>query len=602
MDLWILDSHLPLTRLGMIDTYQSLIWTRRYAELGDFELVVPATPENLTLLQRGNFVVRDKYKTVMRIDSIDIKTDAQNGDTITAKGKDARSILNQRVNLYEDYDESYKATDVIFNLFKWNCTIDAGDERVFLLMSYRDETTTEVDYPSIVLYKQVFDYVKEICQQCGYGSDMVFGSYTFPDSESKITFLLYEGVDRSLSQNVNMPVVFTEELDNLASSEYTESYDQYKNACYITGENTVAEVDLGEDIDRFELYVDGKGVQKGDLTSTQYEKALEQFGINALQGRQVVVTFTGQVIDNTHQYGVDYDLGDIVTIYNKLGMAYDARVTQVIENDDTQNGHIFIATFETRQATVFEKKAQAVLGTNGTLYFTYGAPYAVGDFIKSTVVDAVYDVPTVVTGTGSIPWYDGSTYRSDITAVEFDSSFAQVQLTTLAHFFQNLRYVASFSGTQYLDLSQCVNMAYAFSYCGYLASNFVLDVSGWDVSKVSSFEHCFECLGYSVTSGNWKLDGLSTWDVSNARTMAYMFYTAGHSLSVGSHIGWYNNMLAGWDTSKVYDMTAMFYQFAYYAAYTINLSGWNVQAVGNRHTNFAKDVTSSLIIQPHWVA
>lgn len=601
MDLWILDSHPPLTRIGMIDTYQSLIWTRRYAELGDFELVVPATPENLTLLQQGNFVVRDKFKTVMRIDSIDIKTDVQNGDTIIAKGKDARSLLNQRINLYEAYNDNYKATDVIFNLFKWNCSLDAGDTRKFLYMSYRDETSSEVAYPSIVLYKQVFDYIKEICQQCGYGSDMVFGSYTFPDSEGNITFLIYEGVDRSLSQNVNMPVVFTEELDNLASSEYTESYDQYKNACYITGENTVAEVDLGEGIDRFELYVDGKGVQKGDLTSTQYEKALEQFGINALQGRQVVVTFTGQVIDNTHQYGVDYDLGDIVTIYNKLGMAYDARVTQVIENDDTQNGHIFIATFETRQATVFEKKAQAVLGANGTLYFTYGAPYAVGDFIKSTVVDAVYDVPTVVTGTGSIPWYDGSTYRSDITAVEFDSSFAQVQLTTLMYFFRDLRYVASFSGTQYLDLSQCTNMYYAFFRCGRNASSFNLDVSGWDVSKVTSFSHCFEYVGYSVSNGNWSLDGLGTWDVSSARTMNNMFAWAGYSLPVGTHLSWYGNMLANWNTANVTDMTSMFDNFCRTAAFNLNLSYWNVQAVGSNHNNFGRNVTSQ-IVQPHWVA
>ena len=598
MDVWILDKE--RNKLGLIDTYQSLIWTRRYFALGDFELVVPATNENLQMLRSGNFVAKGVGEMVCRIESVDIKTDAQNGDWLIVKGNDCREILNQRVNLLNSYNENKTAAGAIYDIINTNLITVSQANREIDGIDFDDDTSTSFLYPSIVPYSLVFDYVSEICQQCGYGSEMVLDT-----DETTLLFRLYEGLDRSLSQNVNPPVVFTEELDNLAGSEYTESYEAYKNACYITGEGDgvnrqVGQVDLGVGIDRYEMYVDGKGVQKGSLNSTQYGKALQQFGVDQLQSCHVVVTFTGQVIDNTHKFGTDYDLGDIVTIYNKLGMAYDARITQVIESDDTQNGHVYIPTIEVRRATILVMKAQAVLGVNGTLYFTYGAPYAIGDNIKSTIVSAVYDVPTTVTGTGSIPWYDGSTYRSDITAVEFDSSFAEVQLTTLAHFFNNLRYVASFSGTQYLDLSQCISMASAFANCGRLVSSFAIDVSGWDVSNVSNFANCFTYVGYSATYV-WAINGLGTWDVSNARTMQSMFAYAGYSLTLGTNIGWYGNMLNGWNTAKVTNMVSMFDNFAIHGAYNLNLIGWNVSNVGSNHNNFNRNATSQ-ITAPHWVA
>ena len=594
MDLWVLDDN--RNKLGLIDTYSSLIWTKRYYTMGDFELVVPATTENLEMLQCGNFVTRGVGDMLCRIESADIKTDPQNGDWLIVKGRDGRSILNQRVNLIEDYDETYTAEDVIDKLIEYSIgtSTDSPARRIGYVDTEYD--VTAVEYPSIVPYKQVFDHIAEICQFCDYGSEMVLD-----DDELTLVFRVYEGTDRSLSQSTNDPIVFTEELDNLGASEYTENYADYKNSCYITGDETsgrqLAVINLGSGINRYEMYVDGKGVQKNSLTTTQYENALKQFGVEAMQSHHVVVTFTGEVLDNTYHYGTDYFLGDIVTIYNKLGMAYDARITQVIESDDTQNGHLYIPTFEVRRATILEEKAQAILGVNGVFYFYYGAQVAEGDNFKGTVADDVYDIPTSVSSTSDIPWYFPENYRSDITAIEIDSTFAQVQLTTLAHFFHNLRYVASVTGLQYLDLSQCISMEYAFSYCGHSASTFSIDVSPLDVSQVQTFAHCFEYVGYNATA--LTLNGFGAWDVSSARYMAYMFAYAGYEIPVGTHFGFEtNNMLDGWDTSQVRDMTSMFDRFAKLGAYHLNLSYWNVNNVA-LHTNFNRDV-ETLITPPQW--
>ena len=48
MDIYVYNP--DLEQLGVIDQYKSLIWANRYKDLGDCELYVPATEENLNLL------------------------------------------------------------------------------------------------------------------------------------------------------------------------------------------------------------------------------------------------------------------------------------------------------------------------------------------------------------------------------------------------------------------------------------------------------------------------------------------------------------------------------------------------------------------------
>ena len=92
-DVWILDSNFQ--KLGLIDDYTSLIWSRRYYEVGDFELDERVTDKNLKLLNvdlstTARFIMRNDTTEVMRIEKIEIATDAEEGDFITASGRDWR--------------------------------------------------------------------------------------------------------------------------------------------------------------------------------------------------------------------------------------------------------------------------------------------------------------------------------------------------------------------------------------------------------------------------------------------------------------------------------------------------------------------------------
>ena len=65
MDIYVLNKNLET--VAIIDTYKSLIWTKRYYTYGDFELYVPADKELLNYLKEDYLLVRDDDDSVMII-------------------------------------------------------------------------------------------------------------------------------------------------------------------------------------------------------------------------------------------------------------------------------------------------------------------------------------------------------------------------------------------------------------------------------------------------------------------------------------------------------------------------------------------------------
>ena len=61
-DVYVLNQNLQL--IGIIDAYKSLIWANRYWTVGDCELYVVATTENLSILQKGNYLMRTNSEMV----------------------------------------------------------------------------------------------------------------------------------------------------------------------------------------------------------------------------------------------------------------------------------------------------------------------------------------------------------------------------------------------------------------------------------------------------------------------------------------------------------------------------------------------------------
>ncbi len=147
------------------------------------------------------------------------------------------------------------------------------------------------------------------------------------------TLYLYDGIDRSVNQTENRPIVFLDE-DLIEPSWILDDSDHYDYA-YIAGEGegddriyTMAGIG-GED----ELYVDARDLTQGEQTKDEYILQLSQRGLEALAEHVSVDVFEASIsAGSQYQYGKDYGLGDVVTLQmSNWGKRQDFRITEVEE-------------------------------------------------------------------------------------------------------------------------------------------------------------------------------------------------------------------------------------------------------------------------------
>lgn len=348
MEFYILNPSLEI--IGLIDTYKSAIWTGRYYTSGDFELYVPATDKNMSLLQKDNYVVRvDDTTKAAIIQRVGISTDAEEGDYITASGKSLKNILSRRImwkqTRYTGYLEKILRQMVKDNFI--NADISA---RNMSQLELGDEIGLAYTMQKQMTGDNIETAMTEICQSYGIGFDILF------DLENrKFKFVLLNGVDRSYNQSINPFVVFSPDFDNIISSDYANDKANFKNTAQVAGEGQGVDrvkIAVGNNyagINRYELFVDARNQSSnsGELSASEYNAILQNVGVEKLAEAAITESVDSEVAANsTYKLNVDYFLGDIVEIINEYGIAMTPRVTEVIEaQDDT--GYSCIPKFTT---------------------------------------------------------------------------------------------------------------------------------------------------------------------------------------------------------------------------------------------------------------
>lgn len=340
MDLYILDS--SFTPIAVIDNFASLIWTKRYYSPGDFELYVPADKNLLSYLQMGNFIKREDDDIVMIVESIRIKTDVENGDFFTITGRSLESIIGRRIFRQQSRFSGTIAEIVqaaITDNFINSVIRDRNINNFIIGTMYDTPETTELQ----VTGDNLATWLEALCRAYSYGWKVII------NNNNKIEFQLYAGN--------NTEVIFSDEFDNLLTTEYLINRENYKNHAYIFGEGEGSErkvttaVINGDDfqgLDRYELYVDARDVSSnnGQIYHIDYTKMLVQRGYEKLKEHSITQAFSGEIEPNTtYKYKVDYNLGDIVTVQTSYGISTHPRIVEIIENWD-ETGYKIVPTFE----------------------------------------------------------------------------------------------------------------------------------------------------------------------------------------------------------------------------------------------------------------
>ena len=111
-------------------------------------------------------------------------------------------------------------------------------------------------------------------------------------------------------------------------------------------------------------------------------------------------------------------------------------------------------------------------------------------------------------------------------------------ITDFSSMFQSMSRLKSIINVENMDVSDAEDFSFMFYGCPYLKE---IDVSNWDVSKVTSFDH------FAAHSG-LKRKGIEKWNVSSAINMNAMFHNCGEE----------ELDLSNWDVSKVQFFCQMF--------------------------------------------
>ena len=176
-------------------------------------------------------------------------------------------------------------------------------------------------------------------------------------------FELSQGTDRSILQEVNPHIIFSDRYNNLLSFTYFTDTSVKRNFAYVLGKGegeqrkrttcfTNSEPAL---LDRYEVYVDAKDISDEEQENGETKPISDAEYIELLKekGKQNLVPITMKsesqiaVQSTQFQYGVDYFVGDFVTAeHHRFGIRQNKiQLVGMIESFD-RNGRNLTPTFK----------------------------------------------------------------------------------------------------------------------------------------------------------------------------------------------------------------------------------------------------------------
>lgn len=331
-------------RIAVIDDYSSFIWSSRYYTTGDFQLIVDATPEYMSLFKEQYYIVRDDDENVGIIENIFVERTEDGNDRLIIKGRFIDSVIGRRV-IAEQTTVSGKISDCIEQLLDENIINPSNAARQidnFVIDSYEVATAFQAQYTG----KNLLETISAICETYGIGYKVTL------NADHEFVFKLYEGVDRTYDQNVNDWVIFSDTYDNLISSEYEENYQKVVTSVLVAGEGEGLDRKtawVGDDktgLERYEVYKDQRNIRSndGEIPEEEYIELLKEAGKESLT--KYTTAFTGKVYFENIKYKTDIGLGDLCVIQNdNWGIYINSRLVEVIESVDETGAYTITPTF-----------------------------------------------------------------------------------------------------------------------------------------------------------------------------------------------------------------------------------------------------------------
>lgn len=354
---------LTITLEAVCDSFSSLLWDIEFYQCGQFEVYIAASPRNIEIFQPGRIVGRDDDKEHFGlIESVQIETNAEDGDYLTVSGRFLMCLLERRIiypTLSFTAETSY--TDIVQKAVTDNA-IDPGSRKIpglslGTVTGECWEQTTKLQ----ISYANLMEWVYKICEMIGGTANVRLSKISGEQYEMLLD--LAEGTDRSILQDENPHIVFSDAYSNLLNFTYATDSSIQRNYAYILGQGegeerkrtTYCEGEESEYLDRYELYVDANDIAQeqqieGETVPISDEEYIE---LLKARGKQNIIlpqiASESEIAADNIQfiYNRDYFVGDYVTVEHKRFGLRQNRIQLIgmVEGFD-QNGRSLTPTFK----------------------------------------------------------------------------------------------------------------------------------------------------------------------------------------------------------------------------------------------------------------
>lgn len=393
MDVFKID---PNTYLGgeMVRGWTNMVWTERYLPAGEFELRTPRVDYTRALLPEETLIaVRDSAE-VMQVETHEIETNDDGVDELKVTGRTIEAPwLESRHVFQAPYKKTAKmqGNSGTYNAITaaaavvWDCLMNNTSNSILTFPVVVRYSSDYIPNLQVTLTRAInqtaeewwfengpaYPLVTDFLSRYGAGIRTIRPPYTPSGTTAgtnAITFLysgeatsvnqastkdklkidFYVGVDRSENQQVNTPVIFDYARGHLDRARYLFSSQALKNTAHVVGANSdgtpIATTVFSDPVNgpnltgraRRWIYIDAGQAEVPQ--SAGVPGFLEQKGeIELSKYNRIAAMESAITAKSPAKYGVDYALGDWITLRGNYGLKQTMMVSEYVR---TSNGTV----------------------------------------------------------------------------------------------------------------------------------------------------------------------------------------------------------------------------------------------------------------------
>lgn len=260
-NMTVLNDKLNISLEAVCDSFSSLLWNIEYYKCGAFEVYIAASLRNIEIFQTGRIVGRDDDKEHFGlIESVELETDSEDGDYLIIKGRFLMCLLERRI-IYPTLNFTTMITyGMIIQKAVENNALVSGNRLIPSLKLGEMQgacwsQTTKLQ----VSYENLMEWIYTICEKIGGTVNIRLSKIA--EEQYEMIFDLLQGADRSMMQEENPHIVFSDSYNNLLSFTYFTDTSVKKNFAYgcYNARAIITSVGYDELRDMYELALLGVG-------------------------------------------------------------------------------------------------------------------------------------------------------------------------------------------------------------------------------------------------------------------------------------------------------------------------------------------------------